>query len=123
MNGLRGMPCSTSSWIRELNAVPDGSRPQRFALQAERRRQREDLRNGLYREALRRIAEQVLPSVDRIETDAETIGIDARQSRNVIGRFALARKGLYLAIYIFEYALIVHIWYTVYGSAAATRTT
>ncbi len=44
--------------------------PQRFALQAERRSQRKDLRNGLYRETLRRIAEQILPSVDRIETNA-----------------------------------------------------
>ena len=29
MNGLRGIPCSYSSWTSELNAVPDGSRPTR----------------------------------------------------------------------------------------------
>ena len=29
MKGLRGMPCSNSSWTIELNALPDGSRPTR----------------------------------------------------------------------------------------------
>lgn len=29
MNGFLGIPCSTSSWTSELNAVPDGSRPTR----------------------------------------------------------------------------------------------
>ncbi len=30
MNGLRGLPASASSWISELNGVPEGSRPTRF---------------------------------------------------------------------------------------------
>ncbi len=29
MNGLRGLPCSASSWTSELKALPDGSRPTR----------------------------------------------------------------------------------------------
>src|ERR1700709_2388714 len=29
MNGLRGMPCSYSSWTKELNLLPDGALPQR----------------------------------------------------------------------------------------------
>ncbi len=29
MNGLRGMPCSYSSWTRELNGLPEGSLPTR----------------------------------------------------------------------------------------------
>ncbi len=65
MKGLRGLPCSRSSWTMELNAVPDGSRPTRFhkpvADHAERERQREHLGDALDGEGGIGLAGHVLP--------------------------------------------------------------
>ena len=87
MKGLRGMPCSHSSWTMELNGLPEGSRPTRrhsrsptlpSASVSVKTFEMLWIENGVVAVAAGR---DVAVGVDHRE--AEGLGVDPRQLRNV----------------------------------------
>ena len=95
MKGLRGMPCSYSSWTMELNGLPDGSRPTRShsrsptlpsASVSVNTLEMLWIENGVSASP----PAATLPSASMTH-EAERLGIDARELRNIARHLAAVR--------------------------------
>ena len=89
MKGLRGMPCSASSWTMELKADAGGlaadAGPQALAEPPEREGQEEDLGDALDREGLGRVPRRMDGAVEGHDREAEALRIDVGELRDVVG--------------------------------------
>jgi hypothetical protein len=101
MNGLRGMPCSASSWTMELNREPDGSRPTRFhrsspircsAMVRVKTLEIDWIENGIQASAE---LERLWPSTV-ITAMPKRLAVHPRQRRDVVGHVPRRRCGLHL---------------------------
>jgi hypothetical protein len=113
MNGLRGMPCSASSWTMELNREPTvrappastGRRPGAAApASSVNTLEMLWIENGIQASPVSNVS----PS-DGDHRHAEALAVHPRQRRDVVGHVALAAVRLHLAAHLVDDGLEVEL--------------